>query len=264
MHMKRLLFLLPAFALFGQGCLPSGSVTTFTSEVTGVVEETVVGENGLHGLFVVPEDRSKKHPAVMVVHEWWGLNDQIKEEARRLAGEGYAVFAIDLYDGEVAADAARAGELAGQVRANPAEAERKMKLAFDFLEAQPEVDANRMASMGWCFGGGMSAIIGSSGDPRVKATVIYYGNPVTDASRLRNMSQPVLGIWGVEDQSIKVDAVRAFEQSLTVQGTPVEFHYYDGAGHAFANPTRGDAYRPEATADAWQKTLEFLEREIGS
>ncbi len=107
--MKRSLLLLSVLALFGQGCLPSQTVTTFTTEVTGVVEETVVGEQGLYGLLVVPEDRSEKHPAVVVVHEWWGLNDQVKDEARRLAGEGYAVFAIDLYDGEVAADAARAG-----------------------------------------------------------------------------------------------------------------------------------------------------------
>ncbi len=223
----------------------------------------MIDQNGLKGLYVLPQERTGKLPAVMVVHEWWGLNEQIKQEARRLAGEGYAVFAIDLYDGEVATDASRAGELAGKVRANPAEAERKMRLAFDFLEAQPDVDASRMASMGWCFGGGMSALIGSSGDPRVKATVIYYGTPVTDASRLRKMSQPVLGIWGVEDQSIKVDTVRAFEQSLQAQGTPVEFHYYEGAGHAFANPTRGDAYRPEATADAWEKTLEFLRQQFG-
>lgn len=262
--MKHLSIFLPVLALFGAGCLPTFEELRFDTTTIGVVEERIVQDNGLYGMYVTPERASDKLPAILVVHEWWGLNDQIRDEARRLAAEGYAVFAIDLYDGEVATDPARAGELAGEVRANPAEAERKMKLAFDFLEARPEVDAERMASMGWCFGGGMSAIIGSSGDPRVKATVIYYGNPVTDASRLRNMSQPVLGIWGVEDQSIRVDTVRVFEQSLQAQGTPVEFHYYEGAGHAFANPTRGDAYRPAATADAWQKTLEFLRKNIGS
>jgi carboxymethylenebutenolidase len=116
--------------------------------------------------------------------------------------------------------------------------------------------------MGWCFGGGMSNIIASSGDGRVRASVVYYGTPVTDPARLKNMTHPILGIWGEEDQSVKVDTVRAFEQSLRSQKTPVEFHYYAGAGHAFANPTRGDAYRPEATADAWAKTLDFLAKNL--
>ena len=108
----------------------------------------------------------------------------------------------------------------------------------------------------------MSAVIGSSGDERLDATVIYYGSPITDSSRLQNMSQPVLGIWGEEDQAIAVEDVRTFESQLSSQGTPVEFHYYEGAGHAFANPTRSDSYRPEATEDAWQKTLDFLEMNL--
>lgn len=213
-------------------------------------------------MYFVPSQREGKLPGLLVVHEWWGLNEQIKDEARNLADKGYAVFAISLYGDEVASDSKRAGELAGQVRGNPADAERQMKLALDYLEKQPEVDAARLASMGWCFGGGMSNILASSGDKRVKASVVYYGTPVTDPARLKNMSQPILGIWGEDDQSVKVDAVRAFEQSLKAQKTPVEFHYYSGAGHAFANPTRGDSYRPEATADAWIKTLEFLARNL--
>lgn len=226
-------------------------------------EERIVEQEDVRGLYVLPREREGRLPGLLVIHEWWGLNNQIKDEARNLAREGYAVFAIDLYDGEVATDPSRAGELAGEVRANPNEAEAKMKAALDFLEAQPEVNMNRLASMGWCFGGGMSAVIGSSGDPRLDATVIYYGNPVTDQSQLQNMSQPVLGIWGEEDQAIAVEDVRGFERSLRDQGTPVEFHYYEGAGHAFANPTRSDSYRPEATEDAWQKTLNFLETHLG-
>jgi carboxymethylenebutenolidase len=216
----------------------------------------------VRGLYIVPNERIGVLPGVLVIHEWWGLNDQIKDEARRLAAEGYAVFAIDLYNGEVATDSGRAGQLAGAVRGNPEASERAMEAALDYLAVQDEVAGDRLATLGWCFGGGMSGIIGSAGDPRLRATVIYYGTPVTDAARLAKMRQPVLGIWGADDQSISVESVRAFESALERQGTDVSFHVYEGAGHAFANPTRGDAYRPEATADAWEKTLDFLAEQL--
>ena len=229
--------------------------------VASVVMQDVATKD-VHGLFVLPKNRAGKIPGVLVIHEWWGLNDQIKDEAKKLAAEGYAVFAIDLYDGEIAADAKRAGELAGSVRGKPEVALAKMKSALDFLAAQPEVQGDNLASLGWCFGGGFSALEGTAGDPRLKATVIYYGTPITDAKQLSRMKRPVLGIWGEDDQSIPVANVEAFEAALKKQGTPVKFHIYPGAGHAFANPTRGDAYRPEATADAWSKTLRFLSEQL--
>ncbi|MCC7523129.1 dienelactone hydrolase family protein [Candidatus Uhrbacteria bacterium] len=259
--MKKIFLALSAVALLAAGCpsAPPASIQPNTQAVT----EYAIQEGDLYGTFFVKDPPPIGAPGLLLIHEWWGLNDQVKDEARKLADQGYAVFAISLYDGEVAKDAARAGELAGKVRSNPAEAERKMKLALDFLEKQETVDKTRLASLGWCFGGGMSNILASSGDPRIKASVVYYGTPTTDAARLKNMSRPILGIWGEDDQSVKAADVRAFEEKLKAQGTPVEFHYYAGAGHAFANPTRGDAYRPEAAADAWQKTLDFLKRELG-
>jgi carboxymethylenebutenolidase len=258
--MKKLLLSLVAAALIAAGC-PTEPSTNI--QPTMSVTEAAIHDGDLYGAFFVKDPAPSSAPGLLIVHEWWGLNDQVKDEARKLADQGYAVFAIDLYDGEVAKDAARAGELAGKVRSNPAEAERKMKLALDFLEKQESVDKTRLASLGWCFGGGMSNILASSGDPRIKASVVYYGTPTTDATRLKNISRPILGIWGEDDQSIKAADVRAFEEKLKAQGTPVEFHYYAGAGHAFANPTRGDAYRQDAAADAWQKTLDFLKRELG-
>jgi carboxymethylenebutenolidase len=261
--MRHLFFALAAASLVGAGCVPSPSPSV-SSPVpsSSTLEERVVKTSSVEGLYVVPKERSGRLPGIVVIHEWWGLNDQIKDEARKLAGEGYAVFAIDLYDGEVAADATRAGQLAGSVRQNPDAALAKMKAALDYLAAQPEVASDTLASLGWCFGGGMSAILGTSGDPRLKATAIYYGTPITDAVKLAKMKQPVLGVWGKEDQSIPVANAEAFETSLKKQNTPVEFYYYDGAGHAFANPTRSDSYRPEATADAWVKTLDFLSRNL--
>lgn len=261
--MKKLLLTFVALALVAAGCPTSAPVANQPdSKTMAAVIERSVNENGLQGMYFVPSQREGKLPGLLVVHEWWGLNEQIKDEARNLADKGYAVFAISMYGDEVASDSKRAGELATAVRNNPADAERQMKLALDFLEKQSEADASRLGVVGWCFGGAMGIILASSGDKRVKAEVVYYGTPITDTERLKNISMPILGHWGAEDQGIKVDAVRAFEKSLKDQGTPVEFHIYDGAGHAFANPTRSDSYRPEATATAWTRTLDFLAKNL--
>ena len=248
--MKRLFALLLLPALLGSGCL---SFMSKHSDQTSSVIERDIQQNGLFGLYLVPEDATEPLPGIVLVHEWWGLNQYIKDEAKKLSEEGYAVFAIDLYDGEVASSSARAGELAGSVRANPEAALTKMRAAIDFLQEQPEVQRDRLAGFGWCFGGAMENLLASSGEDRLKANVVYYGTPVTNKAALARMTKPTLGIWGRDDQSIPVDQVNAFEQALKDQGTPVEFHIYDGAGHAFANPTRGEGYRPEATADAWHQ-----------
>lgn len=261
--MKRLFIVGLTLLSLGAGCARSTVTTQSTSSPampsapTVVLHEEVVKTTSTQGLYIVPEKTEIRLPGVLVIHEWWGLNDFVKDQARELARQGYAVFAISLYGDEVTTDPKRAGELAGSVRGTPDAAVAKMKAALDFLAARPEVASEKLASLGWCFGGGQSALIGAS-DARLKATVIYYGSPILDEKKLENMKQPVFGIWGVEDQSIPVKDVRALEASLKKQHTPVEFHYYDGAGHAFANPTRGDAYKPEATKDAWEKTLAFL------
>lgn len=251
-----------AAALFGAGCqagpaVPAAQAPTPAPERPDVTEQTVA-TGTLRGLYVVPAKRTGKVPGIVIVHEWWGLNDQIKDEARQLAAQGYAVFAIDLYDGQVTDDATQAGKLSGAVRAAPDAALKKMNAAVDFLAAQPEVESQKLATIGWCFGGGFSALEGTTGDPRLKATVVYYGTPITDPKQLARMKQPVLGIWGEDDQAIPAAGARIWEAALKKQGTSAEFHYYPGAGHAFANPTHSDSYRPEATADAWAKTLAFL------
>ena len=257
--MKRLLALLVLPALLGSGCLPF--MPKKTSPDSSVIERDIQ-QSGLMGLYVVPEETTDPLPAIVLIHEWWGLNDYIKDEAKKLSREGYAVFAIDLYDGEVASSSARAGELTGAIRAKPAATVAKLRAALDFLQEQPEVQRDRLASLGWCFGGAMENLLVSSGEDRLKANVVYYGTPVTDNVAIARMTKPMLGIWGRDDQSIPVEQVNAFEQALKDQGTPVEFHIYDGAGHAFANPTRGEGYRPDAAADAWQKTLEFLKKNL--
>lgn len=198
------------------------------------------------------------YPAVVMIHEWWGLNDNIKEMARSLVAEGYVVLAVDLF-GKIAKDANEARELITPINKNPAEAIKNMKSAVQYLKNQDNVDKNKIASMGWCFGGGMSLQLALN--EKLAATIIYYGNLETDASKLSSIKWPVLGIFGSLDTSIPVASVKEFEKALNQLKIENEIHIYEGVGHAFANPS-GANYAPEQTKDAWKKTVEFLNRNL--
>ena len=221
-----------------------------------VVVTDVEYTEGAMGFYAVPSAEGV-YPGVIMIHEWWGLNDNIKDMARLLANEGYGVMAVDLYNGEVAEDSSRAGTLAGAVRNNPEAAIENMREAANFLRGLAEVDSERIASMGWCFGGGQSLNLALSGENLI-AIIIYYGSLTSDEEALSVIKQPILGIFGEDDTSITVDSVRAFEEAINNLGIENEIHIYPGVGHAFANPS-GTSYAPDETLDAWDKTLSFLE-----
>jgi len=211
------------------------------------------GNETVEGYLVAPPGPGP-FPAVVVIHEWWGLNDQVKEEARRLAAEGYLALAVDLYRGRVAQDRDEAHELS---RGLPEDrARRDLLAAFTYLAARPDVRADRIGSIGWCMGGGYSLALALA-EPRLAASVIYYGRLATDESALAPLRTPVLGLFGEEDRGITPESVRSFESALQKLGKPVEVHVYPGAGHAFANSTR-PSYREAAAGDAWEKTRAFL------
>jgi carboxymethylenebutenolidase len=195
-----------------------------------------------------------------MIHEWWGVNDNIKEMADELASEGYVVLAADLYNGEVATDPNHARELSSSVRENPQQAITNLQSAVQYLASLPNVNSSRIASLGWCFGGGQSLQLALNSEQHpLAATVIYYGNLVNDTNELSKIKWPVLGIFGDQDNSIPVDSVRAFGRGLNETGVTNEIYIYPGVGHAFANPS-GDNYAPQETTDAWQKTLTFLDK----
>ena len=198
-------------------------------------------------------------PAVIVVHEWWGLNDNIRTMARRLAGEGYQVLAVDLYGGEVATSADQARELVTAARQDEAGTIRHLTAAHDYL-AQAQ-DAPRVGVMGWCFGGGVALQAALALPEQLGATVIYYGQLVTDPDRLAVLDMPILGLFGAEDTGIPADSARAFEAALDDLGKDADIHIYDGAGHAFANPT-GDRFQEAAARDAWDRTTAFLREHL--
>jgi carboxymethylenebutenolidase len=206
--------------------------------------------------------QQQKLPAVVMIHEWWGLNDNIKDMANELASEGYVVLAADLYNGEVAADPNRARELVSSVRENPEQAISNLQSAVQYLASLSNVNSSRIASLGWCFGGGQSLQLALNSEQNpLAATVIYYGNLVNDTNELSKINWPVLGIFGDQDQSIPVESVNAFEQALNETGITNEIYIYPGVGHAFANPS-GDNYAPKEMVDAWEKTLAFLKKYV--
>lgn len=208
------------------------------------------------GYLAKPETEGN-YPGVIMIHEWWGLNENIKEMADKLASQGYIVLAVDLYDGEFTDKPSFAGQYASKVRNNPQEAINNMMSAIAYLKSYESVE--KIASLGWCFGGQQSLQI--SLNENVDATVIYYGNLVTDKEQLSSLEGPVLGIFGSNDTSIPVATVNEFQTSLNELNIENDINIYEGVGHAFANPS-GVNYAPEETRDAWDKTLNFLENNL--
>jgi carboxymethylenebutenolidase len=199
-------------------------------------------------------------PAVVMIHENKGLNDNIKNMATLLAKEGYVVLAVDLFNGEVTTDQKRASELSQAIRDNPESAITNLKSAVKYLASLPNVNPEKIASLGWCFGGQQSLQLAlNSEDHPLAATVIYYGQLVTEPETLSQIKWPVLGIFGDQDESIPVPTVEQFEQALTKNGITNEIYIYKGVGHAFANPS-GENYAPNETQGAWHKTVSFLNK----
>jgi carboxymethylenebutenolidase len=245
----------------GDSSMPSDRPANATAtELEGLMRSTVNYYGNASGYLVYPENGTDL-PAVVMIHEWWGLNQNIKNMAEQLAREGYVVLAVDLYGNEVATETNRARELSSAVRSNLQVAIENMQAGVQHLSSLQSVNSSRIASLGWCFGGGQSLQLALNTEQPLAATVIYYGDLVTDQNELSKIDWPVLGIFGSDDQSIPVDTVRQFESALDSNSIENEIYIYEGVGHAFANPS-GDNYAPEETAGAWAKTLDFLKRHV--
>jgi carboxymethylenebutenolidase len=208
-------------------------------------------------------NQSSKLPAVIMIHENKGLNDHIKNMANLLARQGYVVLAVDLFKGEVSVDPNDTRRMVQSVRNNPEHAISNLQTAVKYVSSLPNVDSSKVASIGWCFGGGQSLQLAlNSRDHPLAATILYYGTPlVTDKGNLSKIKWPVLGIFGDQDRGIPVEKVNQFKAALEEDGITNEIHIYPGVGHAFANPS-GANYAPKETQDAWQKTLSFLKAHL--
>jgi carboxymethylenebutenolidase len=216
------------------------------------------GDETVSGMLYTPSGKGP-FPALIVIHEYWGLNDWVKEQASKLADQGYESLAIDLYRGKVADNPDLAHEL---MRGVPQDrAERDLRAAFDYLVSQSNVKKDRIGSIGWCMGGGYSLRVAIL-EPTLAADVIHYGPLITDPEQLKKINAPILGIFGGQDRGITPDDVKKFQQVVTQLGKKVEIKIYPDAGHAFENPNNKQGYRAEDAADAWKLTIDFLARTL--
>lgn len=227
-----------------------------------VGEEVTYGTvdgRALTGYLARPQAAAGDLPALIVIHEWWGLNDNVRAMARRFAGEGYTVLAVDMYADQVAEEPARAQELMMQVMESPQTGVQNLQAAAEYLSQTAR--AARLGIVGWCFGGGWSLRGALAMPERIDAAVMYYGQPITAAGELQRLDAPLLGLFAAKDQGIPVAQVREMERSLQQLGKQAEVVVYPGTDHAFANPSGGN-YDAAAAADAWQRATRFFAQHL--
>lgn len=230
------------------------SISLGSFAATGKSVSYKSGDETVEGMLYAPQGKGP-FPALVVIHEWWGLNDWVKEQAAKLADEGYVALAVDLYRGKVATTGDEAHEI---MRGVPEDrAARDLHAAVEFLKSQSNVKKDRIGSIGWCMGGGYSLNVALQ-EPTLAAAVINYGHLAADADSLKKINASVLGIFGGQDRGIPVADVKKFEQTLKQQGNKVEIVIYPDAGHAFENPNNKTGYRADDAADAWKHTTSFL------
>jgi len=208
-----------------------------------------------NGYLVKPVGQGE-FPGIIMIHEWWGLNDNIKEMAQKLASHGYVVLTVDLYEGHVATTSEEARELIASFDQNSGI--QNMNSAVTYLQENHNPES--LGSIGWCFGGGQSLNLALN-NQNMDATIIYYGQLVTDSETLSTINWPVLGIFAELDQGITIDKVKNFESALNELDIQNDIHIYSNVDHAFANPS-GERYAPLESQDAWQKTLKFLNENL--
>jgi carboxymethylenebutenolidase len=222
-----------------------------------MVEWRVNGGN-VPGYLALPN--ATPAPAVIVIQEWWGLDAHIKDVADRFAREGYIALAPDLYHGQIAAEPDEARKLSMEL--DHARAVAEIDAAAKYLIDRPDVAGDKVGTIGFCMGGGLSLLTACSSD-RIGGSVVFYGRNPREIEQVNNLSCPLLGIYGEADQGIPPSEVERLSAALTAAGDKqFDLHIYPDAPHAFFNDER-QSYRPEASADAWGKTLAFFGEHLG-
>jgi len=221
-------------------------------------EETVSYKSGddTVSAFLVKPDGKGPFPAVIVIQEWWGLDNWIKDQARALGKEGYLALAVDLYRGKVTSKPEEAHQL---MMGTPRDrALRDLKAAYVYLAGRADAKKDKVGAIGWCMGG-MYAMALAVEEPKLAAAVAYYGAPPTDVAAIAKINAPVLGNFGADDKGPSPDQVKAFEVAMKKAGKTIDVKIYEGAPHAFANPNNPwKGYREAAAKDAWARSTAFF------
>jgi len=217
------------------------------------------GDATARGLLYLPQGHGP-HPALIVIHEWWGLSDWIKQEAAGYAAKGYVTLAVDLYRGQVATTPDLAHELSRGLPQD--QGVRDLTAAMTWLQNRKDVKHDRIGAVGWCMGGGYALQLAIA-SPALHAVVINYGSLATDKAALAQIHASVLGNFGGQDRGIPPVAVHVFEAAMLALGKPINAKIYPQAGHAFENPTNQTGYRADDAADALARIDRFFEEKLG-
>jgi carboxymethylenebutenolidase len=215
-------------------------------------KETVPG-------FVAAPDKPGRYPAIIVVHDWWGLTDWVKQQTQNLAAQGFVALAVDLYGGKVPTDAAEAEQLGQSVSSDAAVL--KLMAGIVYLASRNDVERDRIGAVGWGMGGGYALRLAMH-VPQIGACVDNYGEVPTDPNEMQLIGAAVLGNFGSDDHGVTPADVQGFEKAMKNLSRRVDLKIYDGVGHSFENPNDRDAYRPDAAADAWNRTVAFLGKSL--
>ncbi len=217
-----------------------------------------VDQELVYGFFAAPSDMIEPLPAVIVIHDWWGLDDGVRAAAARLAGEGYIVLAVDLYAGRTVDDVTEARQQMIRVLESPEAVLDNLRQAMDFVAV---AGAPSVGTLGWGLGGTWSLNAALDFPERIDAAVVFYGQVISDERRLAALEVPVLGLFGARDRAVPVAGVRAFEETLQRLDKPHRVEIYDNAGHRFADRGRG-SFEPQAAAAASQSVAAFLDEHL--
>jgi carboxymethylenebutenolidase len=211
------------------------------------------------GYLAIPD--SGNGPGLIVIQEWWGLVDHIKEVCDRFASEGFVALAPDLYHGKTTKSPDEAGKLMMAMRID--EAEKDLRAAADYLAIQDSTTSEKIGVVGFCMGGAL-ALYTATKNPKIGACVVFYGGHPKVKPDLPNLQAPMLGLYADRDDFVTPDSVRELERKLKDLGKKVEVKIYPDADHAFFNDARPEVYNAGAAADAWQRTVEFLRKNLAA
>ena len=211
------------------------------------------------GYLAVPDSGSG--PGIVVIQEWWGLVDHIKEVCDRFAAEGFVALAPDLYHGKTTKSPDEAGKLMMAMRID--EAEKDLRAAADYLSIQDSTTSKKVGVVGFCMGGAL-ALYTATRNPKIGACVVFYGGHPNVKPDLPNLHAPMLGLYAERDGFVTPDSVRELERKLNDLGKQVEVKIYPDADHAFFNDSRPEVFNADAAADSWQRTIEFLRENLAA
>lgn len=204
--------------------------------------------------YLVGSEAADARPALIVIHEWWGLNEHIKNVADRFATEGYVALAPDLYFGTVTKDPERAGELMRAL--DQGAALETLDGAVNYLKNSAVVSSDKIGVTGFCMGGTFALLLAAH-NPNIAASAPFYGDVPSD-DVIKNLAAPILFLGAQDDPWITMDKMERLRAGLAKFGKEGEVKIYNGVGHAFFNDTRPEVYNAQAAADAWQRTIQFL------